>query len=163
MPVTPFHFGVGLAAKASAPTRVSFLAFVASQVVIDCESAYFLFTRGYPIHRVLHTFIVAVPVSILVGASVSIVWRWWCSTGHRAAWLPIAETAFWSCVLGGAIGGLTHPLLDGVMHEDIRPLWPFSDANPLLDAIGLGALHALCVACAIVGALVLAGRRASKG
>ena len=56
MPVTPFHFGVGLLGKGVAPRAVSLCAFVASQIAIDCESAYFLFVaRAEPVHRVLHT------------------------------------------------------------------------------------------------------------
>jgi len=67
-----------------------------------------------------------------------------------------------SSLVGGAVGGLTHPILDGIMHRDIRPFWPFTDANPLLGAIGLGALHALCLACGIAGAIVLAFRSGLK-
>lgn len=40
MPVTPFHFGIGALANGVAPSRVSLAAFIAAQVVIDCETAY---------------------------------------------------------------------------------------------------------------------------
>ena len=76
MPVTPFHFGVGLLGKGVAPRAVSLCAFVASQVVIDCESAYFLFVaRAEPVHRALHTFALATPVGALVGLAVWAVAR----------------------------------------------------------------------------------------
>src|SRR6266496_3973797 len=52
VPVTPFHFGLGLLGKGVAPAKVSFLAFVPSQVAIDCDTAYFmLVARGWPLHR----------------------------------------------------------------------------------------------------------------
>lgn len=71
MPVTPFHFGIGLLGKGLAPTRVSLSAFVASQVVIDCESAYHLFiAREWPVHRWAHTLPVAVPLAAAVGMAV---------------------------------------------------------------------------------------------
>ena len=32
------------------------MAFVASQVVIDCEPLYYMLRRDFPVHRTLHTF-----------------------------------------------------------------------------------------------------------
>lgn len=43
MPITPFHFGPGLLGKGLLPAKLSVTAFVAAQIVIDCESAYYLF------------------------------------------------------------------------------------------------------------------------
>lgn len=42
MPFTPIHFAVGVLAKGALPERVSLSAFVASQVLFDCETAYYL-------------------------------------------------------------------------------------------------------------------------
>ncbi|MET0553679.1 MAG: hypothetical protein ABW221_11620 [Vicinamibacteria bacterium] len=157
MPVTPFHFGVGLLGKGVAPRAVSLCAFVASQVVIDCESAYFLFVaRAEPVHRVLHTFALATPVGALVGLAV------W-AVGRGVRWPPALDWLRSDCALrpalvGGLLGGLTHPLLDGIMHDDIRPFRPFSDANPLLDAMGLGPLHLACVLLGAAGVALLALR-----
>ena len=59
MPVTPFHFGVGALAKGLAPSKISLSAFVASQVLFDCETAhYLLIAREWPLHRWAHTFAV---------------------------------------------------------------------------------------------------------
>ncbi len=57
MPFTPFHFGPGLLAKSVLPRHYSWTAFVVSQVVIDCETLYYLVQRAYPVHRTLHTFL----------------------------------------------------------------------------------------------------------
>lgn len=154
MPVTPFHFGVGLLGKGVAPRWFSFCAFVASQVAIDCESAYFLFVaREWPVHRVLHTFALATPVGALVGVAVWAVTR-------RIRWPAELEPLRLDCarrpaIVGGLLGGLTHPLLDGVMHADIRPFLPFTSANPLHLAMGLGPLHLLCILLGIGGAALL--------
>ncbi len=145
MPVTPFHFGVGLLAKGAAPERVSLGAFVAAQVVIDCESAYFLLRDEWPVHRVLHTFALAAPVGAAAGLALAAL--------LRARWRGV-ESAWGPALLGGLLGGLTHPLLDGLMHADIRPLRPFSDANPLLGLIGLPALHLACVLAGLLGAVL---------
>jgi hypothetical protein len=157
MPVTPFHFGLGLLGKGVAPRAVSLCAFVASQVVIDCESGYYLFiAREWPVHRALHTFALGTPVGALAGLVVSVIAR-------RLPWPPDldplrADCALRPAILGGLVGGLSHVLLDGIMHDDIRPLLPFSQANPLHGAMGLGLLHLACVLTGLIGLLLLALR-----
>jgi membrane-bound metal-dependent hydrolase YbcI (DUF457 family) len=58
---------------------------------------------------------------------------------------------------------LSHPLLDGVMHADVQPLWPFSSANPFLERVDIGLLHALCLAAGALGLLLQAGKRTDTG
>jgi hypothetical protein len=161
VPVTPFHFGPGLLFKAVAPRHVSLSAFVASQVAIDVESGYHLLRGEWPVHRLLHT----LPMATLVGLVCGIlVWgaarlpgvRAWVASESRLE----SETAARPALVGGLLGGLTHPIFDGIMHSDMQPFWPLSSANPLLDLIGLGALHLGCVAAGAIGAIVLGLRRA---
>jgi hypothetical protein len=163
MPVTPFHFGPGLLFKAIAPRHVSFSAFVASQIVIDVESGYHLLRGDWPVHRVLHT----LPVATLAGlSSAGLVWgaarllrlkqRW---SDERT--LP-SEVDARPAAIGGLLGGITHPIFDGIMHSDVQPFWPLSLENPLLDLIGLGALHLGCVIAGALGAIALGLRRPSE-
>jgi len=49
MPFTPYHFGPGLFVKGLAARWFSWIAFVAVQVVIDCETLYYLERPEYPI------------------------------------------------------------------------------------------------------------------
>jgi hypothetical protein len=151
--VTPFHFGVGLLGKGLMPARVSVLAFVVSQVVIDCETAYFLFVaQEWPVHRWAHTFLVGTPIGCVAGLSV-----WAAAVVLRGRGLPVPDTAEWQLFpsfAGGALGGLTHPLLDGIMHADIQPLRPFLDGNPFLDWVGLAYLHLACLVAGAVGAML---------
>ena len=49
------------------------------------------------------------------------------------------------------------------MHEDIKPLSPFTDANPLLGVIGMGNLNALCVVSGLLGVAMLALLKRRKG
>ena len=152
MPVTPFHFGVGLLGKGLAPSRISFSSFVASQVVIDCESAYYLFVaREWPVHRWAHTLAVAVPLGMTVGIAV---WAASHLLGRRGGAHP-SELGLWSCIAGGLLGGATHPLLDGIMHRDVQPFMPFAGGNPMLGLVSLGPLHLACVAAAMLGGLLL--------
>jgi membrane-bound metal-dependent hydrolase YbcI (DUF457 family) len=70
-------------------------------------------------------------------------------------------------LVGGLLGGLSHPFLDGIMHPDARPFMPWSDANPFFGLIGLMQLHLACIAAALFGAVcvtfwrISGGRRAS--
>jgi len=150
--VTPFHFGVGLLAKGLVPRAVSFSAFVASQVVIDCESAYHLFVaREWPVHRTAHTLAVAVPLGTTVGIAVWLAGR----RGSRREGMLGSELGLWPCVVGGLLGGATHPLLDGMMHGDVQPFMPFAPGNPLLGLVSLASLHLACVAAGVLGGLLL--------
>jgi hypothetical protein len=160
MPITPFHLGIGALAKGAIPSRVSFVAFVASQVVIDCETAYYIVTRQWPLHRWAHTFALGLPLGAAVGFGVWLTASAWRRGPLRR--LPAAETARGPALLGGAIGGLTHPLLDGIMHTDIAPLRPFVEHNPLLGIFGLGALHMLCVLAGLLGIGLMTLRRQSR-
>jgi len=160
MPFTPFHFGPGLLIKGIAPRRFSFTAYAATQVVIDIESGYYLFTGEYPVHRVLHTFTAGVVVGAMVGGVVTLIGRRLPGadgeTGRR-------ELGTLPTMVGGVIGGLMHSLLDGVMHEDILPWRPFLDSNPLYHLIDVATLHVACVAAGIAGIALLAVRRPDRG
>ena len=152
MPITPFHFGPGILLKAGAPRGVSLSAFVISQIVIDLESGYHLVRNDWPVHREFHSLLVAGIVGVLTGTAV-----WLVARRLRLPSDPFvqAEGELVPAHVGGLVGGLSHPLLDSVMHSDLEPFWPVSAANPLLDVIGLGSLHLVCVAAGIVGAAIL--------
>ena len=69
MPFTPFHFGPGYLVKSFFVKRFHFLAFVVSQVLIDCETAYNIFAVNARLHSFLHTYLgslVVIPLSFFV-------------------------------------------------------------------------------------------------
>jgi Predicted membrane-bound metal-dependent hydrolase (DUF457). len=152
MPVTPFHFGPGTLLKACAPRAVSLTAFVISQVLIDIEPGYHLFWGGWPLHREVHSLPVSGLVGIFAGMAV-----WLSGRRFRPSTNAVirSEVDLWSALAGGLIGGLSHPLLDAIMHSDLQPFWPVSAANPLLAVMGLGYLHVLCVVSGVAGAAIL--------
>jgi Voltage gated chloride channel len=157
VPVTPFHFGVGLFAKGVFPRQVSFVAFVVSQVVIDCETAYFMLVKQeWPFHRWAHTLVVGALVGIGAGLATSVAATFW-SRRHSETWrIPdLREAALLPALLGGLVGGLSHSLLDAVMHDDVRLLRPFSDANPLLAVASLPVLHLSLVLAGLAGVALL--------
>lgn len=145
MPFTPFHFGPGALLHAAAPGRVSFLAFCAVNVLIDIEPGWHMLRDDPPLHRFMHT---------LPGAALATVATLLLYLGLRrlAARNPLPDTFGWqqlnlpAVAMGAALGAATHLLLDGIMHTDLRPLRPFSEANPLYQWLSLEALHWACVA-----------------
>ena len=157
MPFTPFHFGVGAALHAIAPRRVSFLAFCAGNVVTDVEPLYYMLSGQAHIHRFLHT---------VAGATFS--WIATCvlfalfirlgSLINFPNWLGWRDLSALPIALGAALGTYSHLLLDGIMHSDMAPFAPFTQANPLLGIISLKALHLICVSAGILGFLVVSFR-----
>ena len=69
-----------------------------------------------------------------------------------------SECSLGPAIAGGLLGGISQPLLDSIVHRDIRPLAPLSEANPLLGLVGAGLLKAACVMAGVVGAAILAVR-----
>jgi hypothetical protein len=153
VPITPFHFGPGL--LCGVLVEASLGAFVATTVVIDCESGYHLLSGHYPVHRFLHTLVgatlVATAIAVLFGAAE--LWqrrhRGTNPDGTQRSEAPLAGIA-----AGAAAAAWSHVLLDGVMHADVRPFAPWSDANPLLGALPLAWLHLACVAAAVLAVLI---------
>ncbi len=158
MPLTPFHLGPGLLAKGLIPRRFSWTAFVAANALIDCETVFNLIRNVYPVHTNLHTFAGATLAGTAAGAAAAGLVRFFPGPAAKAhARWPLlrAETTTGALLLGGALGGASHPFLDGIMHQDIRPFLPWTGANPLLGLVSLPALHAGCAMAGIIGCVLV--------
>jgi membrane-bound metal-dependent hydrolase YbcI (DUF457 family) len=164
MPFTPFHFGPGLLLKGAAPRKLSWAAFAASQVFIDCETLYYMVRREYPVHRELHTFLGAAAAGLAVGGllfALRAAAEPFLRRAEDSSPLLASELSAPALFTGALVGGLTHPFLDGLMHADIRPFSPFTPENPLLGAVSLGTLHGACLAAGLVGTVLLWARARS--
>ncbi len=73
MPLTPFHFGPGLLAKACSPRRFWLSSFVVANVLIDVEVLYFLYHRSPPLHRTLHTYAGGLGMGLVAAAATFLV------------------------------------------------------------------------------------------
>jgi hypothetical protein len=160
LPFTPFHFGPGLAVKGIAAPVFSWSAFSAAQVLIDCETLYYLLHQEYPVHRFLHSFLGATAAGLAATILCLVIVR--ATTVRRprlvtplvgSSSIARGELTSLGILLGGLAGGLSHPFLDGIMHPDVRPFMPWSDHNPFLGLIGVAQLHLACVAAALCGAV----------
>ncbi len=161
MPVTPFHFGPGALLHSAAPRRVSFLAFCVANVLTDVEPLVFMLRGESPLHRFCHTFVGA---TVVAAGTVAL----FLAARAAAPRLRLPNVLGWRdlavapVVVGAVLGTSSHVVLDALMHGDVRPFAPFSDANPLLRVVSLRALHLGCVAAGALGLAVLAARRARR-
>jgi hypothetical protein len=163
MPATPFHLGPGLLVKAVAPRQFSMAAYSVAQVVIDLESGYYLLRGEYPVHRQAHTFFLGGLIGLVCGLIVSRVGEWWARPRDLVPEALASEYRLPIAAISGIFGGIFHSVLDGIMHADIRPFRPFTDANPLYGLVSLRVLYLFCIVTGFVGAaLLLARERRSR-
>ncbi|MCG6970022.1 MAG: DUF4184 family protein [Gammaproteobacteria bacterium] len=162
MPLTPLHFGPAIALKALMPAYFSLSVFILSQVLIDLEPLYFIITNQPPLHRFFHTYLgagIICLICIVIGKPVGQWWiRWWnksVSPGHHSRLHGKDKIPFKAVVIAGIIGAFSHVLLDSIMYDDVHPLAPWSELNPMLGVINLLTLHFGLIAIGTVGAFWL--------
>lgn len=168
MPFTPLHMGPGLAIKAVAGRHFSILAFGIAQVAMDIEPLIGMIRGTDVLHGPTHTYLAALPIAVVVyfitpPLCQPILRRWNAELRHYRIGRLASPDTFerLPVALGAFIGALSHVALDSIMHADIRPLAPLSQANGLLHLISIGSLHAFCVISGLAGvaAWFLLGRR----
>lgn len=137
--------------SAASRSKVSFLAFAATNVLIDVESLYNMVTGQPRIHTFFHTYLGSTLAAAVVVLGF-IPMRWWALKLPSWPLLAWRRLSVMSVLLGSLVGAWSHVLFDSVMHGDITPLAPFSSANGLYRIVPLGALHLFCVGAGIVGA-----------
>jgi hypothetical protein len=148
-------------AKGIAPASFSWTAFVAANVAIDLEPLYHLLRGDYPIHGPFHTLIGATltgTVAAALGAGVVHLSRGVPSIDAALGRLHVvlrSEFSFFGAILGGAIGGASHALLDSIVHSDVLPFAPWSTRNPLLGAIHADVLLDVLIGTGAIGLATL--------
>ena len=166
MPFTTFHLIAGTSVKSITPQYFSFSTFALTNILIDSEVLYYLFTTGIPLHKFFHTFFGVTLIAIFVGMFCRPicefglrVWnktfrmeKLWCFRTQ----VKISKFAGWS---GALIGAYSQLILDSIMHRDMSPFSPFSDYNGLQRIISVGSLHDLCTGLFVLGILIFVVRK----
>jgi len=162
MPFTPFHMGPALVFKAGAPRAFSLVVFGGSQVLIDLEPLIRLLRGDGVLHGFSHTIggatLVGVGAAVLMRPVVNRVFPEFLADPQPAfiTWIRGPGTISWAAALGSAlIGTYSHLVFDGLMHADMHPFSPFSDANPLLGLVSVGDVYLGCTIAGAVGAALL--------
>ncbi len=131
-----------------------------SQIVIDLQPLFVLLTGRGELHGFSHTLLGATVIGLLCGATGKHLGELGLRILREPQHLPIG----WGVSFGSAlIGTYSHIFIDSVMHVDVLPLLPFSRDSPLHGVISIGALHLLCLAAAVVGAMLWYGVDRLKG
>ena len=161
MPFTPFHMGAGLLTKAAVGSRMSLASFALAQVVMDIEPGVRMVLGDATLHGWSHTWlgaaaIGAITVPLARPLAQRIVIRWNREVRHYGqAWLAVEDRVGWRSIAVGAFWGtLSHVLLDSLMHADMLPGAPFTQANPVLGLVAHDTVYDAMAVSAVVGALV---------
>ena len=157
MPFTPFHMGPGILIKALLQGSFSLMVFGWAQIVMDIQPLLVMITGAGHLHGFSHTYIGAGLLGLFAAltgkylAEIALRVMAISSQGH-----PI--TIGWRLAISSAlIGTFSHVLLDAIMHDDLHPYYPISDANPLLHWLSDPQIYALCLVTATIGALLYFG------
>ncbi|QDV51857.1 hypothetical protein Enr17x_39160 [Gimesia fumaroli] len=130
---------------------------MAANVLIDLEVLYYLSRNEPPLHRYLHTYVGGLAMGVLAGlvmfGTVQMIRR---LLPADSRWRErLAETPrrllLSQSLLAGVIGGVSHILLDSLMHEEMNPFWPLAEGNALVGIISVPALHITLAAIGFFG------------
>ncbi len=134
--------GAALIVKPALKYRFSVITFGIAQVVMDVEPGIRMWTNSDMLHGPTHTILGALIMAflvILIAPSICnyLLTKWNKEVFYYSQpWLvhsqPVPKTAV---TIGAFFGTLSHVVLDSLIHPDIRPLSPFSQANPFMDLI----------------------------
>ena len=150
MPFTPLHLGPGALLKGIGGDRFSFMVFGGSQVLIDIEPGYRIIVGDSVLHGPSHTILGALAIGViatLTGKPIS-------EFVLRLVRYPWPQVSWLAATLGAFLGTFSHLFFDAIMHSDMAPWAPLSTSNGLLGLISISNLHILCVALALIGALL---------
>ena len=152
MPFTPFHLMAGTSVKSFFPQYFSFSIFTLTNVIIDSEVLFYIYTTGIPAHKFFHTFLgaslIAIFVALFCRSLCEIGLKFWniiLYTKKFSLFKVEAKITRLSAWCGAFVGAYSQLLLDSVMHRDMMPFFPFSDLNQFHSIISTNNLHYLCI------------------
>jgi len=161
MPFTPFHLGAALIIKPAGGSRFSLLTFGIAQIAMDIEPGVGILTGSDVLHGPSHTIGGAFLIACLVSLAAKricepLLRRYNREVRHyKQLWLLENDSLSRVAILTGAFfGTFSHIVLDSLMHHDMHPLAPLSNANPLLELVSHDGVYQLCTVLAAVGSVV---------
>jgi membrane-bound metal-dependent hydrolase YbcI (DUF457 family) len=160
--------------KAAARGHFSLRIFTLTQIFIDLESARMLLS-AYPVHGHLHSLIGATLAGLIATALGRYVFNalnlplrtLLRQVEGMPAWLveEVVPITWAAAIIGGTVGGISHVLLDAIIHPDVSAFWPFSSSNPFLTNGSFYLMHYACTLLGLVGSMawLALARRNSLG
>ncbi|MCV2444149.1 DUF4184 family protein [Acinetobacter bereziniae] len=132
MPITPLHLGLGTTCKGIGNHRFSLLIFSGVQVLMDIEPLLGMILGWNTLHLYTHNLIGALLIALIatpIGKVMSefVLRRLLKQKNWQITWQV--------ATLSALTGSFSHILLDGLMHADMYPFYPFSQTQFLLNLI----------------------------
>jgi len=161
--------GPGILLKAVLRSSFSLMVFGYANVLMDIQPLVAMTSGQGALHGWTHTWWAALVIGGFAGLSgkwlADGVLRWFAPVHDR----PQPKVGPWIAFVSAYIGTLSHVALDSIVHPDVHPFAPWSDARPWLGAVSSGTIEAGCLIFGFVGTvLYLVGlaferRRANRG
>lgn len=161
MPFTPLHMGPGAAFKLIGGGAFSLLVFGLAQMLIDLEPLVRMQRGDAILHGPSHTYLGALVIGAVAMVIGKPLFQWlmrdWNET--RRPWplkrFDFPERLSWKAAASGAfIGTFSHVALDSIMHADMHPWAPMSEANGLHLLIPIGWLNLFCLATGVAALII---------
>ncbi len=154
MPFTPIHMGPGILIKACLQGSFSLMVFGWAQIVMDLQPLFVLITGEGQLHGFSHTFIGA----SLIGVISALTGKYFSEFGLLVLDISKKENpiniVWWVAFASAFIGTFSHVVLDGIMHSDLEPFYPFISDNHFLGLLSVSNLHKLCIYSGLLGAVL---------
>lgn len=151
MPLTPFHFGPALALVIPLRRRIHAPTLLVASVAVDLEPLLvILLNLNYPLHGFLHTFLLALPTGLALGVVMYYLEPMFAPLNKLLFLEPEEGVGFRSFLLAGALGTVSHVLLDAPLYDDIKPLYPLT-VNPFYNPQLTLDVYVLCIMLGFLG------------
>ena len=146
--------GPGILIKALLQGGFSLMVFGWAQIVMDLQPLFVLLTGEGHLHGFSHTYVGATLIAIFSALSGKYLSELGLQLIGIAKKNNPIQIPWWVAFGSAFIGTFTHVALDSIMHSDVEPFYPLSQANNLLGLISIGELHQFCLYSALVGAAI---------
>ena len=130
---------------------------VVSSVIMDVEPFYYLFispNADGSLHGFFHTYAGVAILAILVGL-ILVLWRKRIDGVMNSLNLNQAGLSSEKIFFSSLFAAFSHVFLDSFMHWDLKPFWPFSNANPFLGSVDVVSLHAVLFLALLVSVILV--------
>ena len=145
MPFTPFHLGPGLGLGLPLRKHLQAPTLLLASVIVDVEPFLVLFLGlKYPLHGYLHTFLLAIPVGIVLGYTLFLLEKFLQPLYKKSLLETGNSLSLKSFVAAGGLGTGLHVLLDTPLYTDITPFYPIT-TNPFHNPSLTLEIYSLCV------------------
>ena len=143
LPFTPFHLGPALFIGLLFFPFIDIIVICIASVIIDVEPAYYLFfTNRGPYHGLLHTYLMATVVGLILSIVMYPIRRYYLKL--LSLFGLKQETNFKNILVSALIGTYSHIFLDMFLYPEMKPFYPF-EGNPFLYALSVWTVYEICV------------------